>query len=284
MYLIFDIGGTKMRVAASSDGRDFGEPKILETPQNFQQGVGLLVETARILFGGEKIEMAAGGVAGPLDQEHSKLVNAPQLPDWIDKPLKAELSERLQASVWLENDAALAGLGEAVRGAGRGFEIVAYLTVSTGLGGARIVDGAIDRSRFGFEPGHQIIDPNGLACPACLDQEGGRGHLEGYLGGRALEERFGRPVREIADREVWDEAARFLAIGLNNLIVHWSPDIIVLGGPQILGQPAIDLEKVREKLRELMTIFPELPEIKKAELADFAGLYGSLVYLRQRNV
>jgi glucokinase len=53
------------------------------------------------------------------------------------------------------------GLGEAVFGAGKGREIVVYMTISTGVGGARIVGGKIDASAMGFEPGHQIIDACG---------------------------------------------------------------------------------------------------------------------------
>ena len=58
----------------------------------------------------------------------------------------------------IANDTAVVGLGEAHRGAGIGYNIVTYITVSTGVGGTRIVDGRIDRRIYGFEPGHQTID------------------------------------------------------------------------------------------------------------------------------
>ena len=86
------------------------------------------------------------------------LVNAPHLPGWIRKPFSERLKAELACPVFLENDSAIVALGEAHHGAGKGDDIMAYLTVSTGMGGARIVHGAIDVNVFGFEPGHQYID------------------------------------------------------------------------------------------------------------------------------
>lgn len=266
MFLIFDIGGTKTRLA-SSDGQRVGRLKIIPTPKNFWSGIKAIRDSAHELSGGRKITAVAGGVPGPLDYAKTKILNAPNLSGWNKKPLKATLEKVLGAKVFLENDAALAGLGEAVLGAGKEKKIVAYITVSTGLGGARIVSGKIDENAFGFEPGQQIIQPPD--------------YLEKLVGGRSLEEKFHQKPQQIKDPKIWDKLARELAYGLNNIIVLWSPEIVILGGSMILGKPAIPLTQVRRYLGKSLKIFPKLPALTKAKLGDQAGLYGASVYLRQ---
>ena len=71
-----------------------------------------------------------------------------------------------------------------------------------------------------------------------------------------------------------------MAIGLNNIIVEWSPDVVVLGGSMITGDPSISIEKTENYLKEILKIFPKLPAIRKAELGDFGGLYGALAFIK----
>lgn len=276
MFILFDIGGTKTRIAFSPDGAVVGEPKVFFTPQEFDKGIDQFRKAAQELSAGQEIRAAAGGVAGPLDREKTRLVRSPHVSGWIGKPLKEELQRILGAPVYLENDAAMAGLGEAAYGEGKGKRIVVYVTVSTGVGGARIVDGEIDTSAMGFEPGHQIIDADGTLCPECKSVPG---YLERYVSGSAIERRYGKKADEIDDPKVWDEVARFLAYGLNNSIVHWSPDVVILGGSVMQKIP---LGKVREYLTDLLKIFPEPPLVRKAVLGDFVGLYGALQFLSKR--
>lgn len=268
MYLVFDIGGSKARFATSSDGKTLGKSKIVPTPKEFQEGLQAIKQAADQLVGGQKIDGIAGGVAGPLDKDKTMLVKSPHIGGWVNKPLKLELENIFNCSVNLENDANLAALGEAIFGAGRGKNIVAYLTISTGVGGGRVVDGKIDENSLGFEPGHQIIVPDGNLCNC-----GGRGHLETYIGGAYIEKKYHQKGENIKDPKIWDEIANYLAVGLNNVAVFWSPDIIVLGGSVMQSMP---LDSVKTQLKEVLTIFPTPPELALSSLGDFAGLYGAL--------
>jgi len=96
------------------------------------------------------------------------------------------LEEILEVPVFLRNDTAIVGLGEAHAGAGKGHEIVVYITVSTGVGGVRIIKGEIAKNQFGFEIGHQIIDLDGSVCPSCEKPV----DLENMISGRATEQRL----------------------------------------------------------------------------------------------
>ena len=278
MYLLFDIGGTNTRIALSKDGRNINEPVIFPTPQDFAVGIEIMKGSAQKLLQGAKVSTVAGGIPGVLDREKTGVIRAPNLKEWAGKPLKREFETIFNAPVFLENDNAFGGLGEAVYGAGKGSRIVAYIAIGTGVGGARIVKGKIDENLYGFEPGHQVICFDGEVC-GC----GGVGHLEAYISGIAIEKRYHKKPQEITDTAVWDETAKFLAYGLNNIIVHWSPNIIVLGG-SMMKEVGIKIEKVEFYLKGIMKIFPQLPVIKKSQLGDAAGLWGALAYLTQKNL
>lgn len=276
MLLLFDIGATKTRLALS-DGKTVGEPVVIPTAENIGMSIAHIRETAAsLLQKGQKLTEALGGVAGALDAQKTMLAHAPNLPLWNQKPLKGELERALGVPVRLENDSALVGLGEAVYGAGRGKRIVAYITVSTGVGGARIVESRIDQNAMGFEPGHQIIAMNGgggSACRVCGDA----GCLEGLISGSSFQARFGRHPADITDEAVWRDAAHTLAVGLVNVIVHWSPDIVVLGGAMIQNKVGIPFDETALVLKQRMKIFSRLPEMRKATLGDTSGLWGALV-------
>ncbi len=274
MYILFDIGGTNMRVVSADRKQFLAEPVIVSTPKDFGEGIETLKRIIDNLKKDEKIEAIVGGIAGPLNHAKTMLAQSPNLSGWVGHDLKNALAEAYNVPVELENDSAMVGLGEANYGAGRGKDIVVYMTISTGVGGVRIVNGNIDESAMGFEPGHQIIDPDNSLCPTCDGND-----LEAYVSGTAIEKRYGKKPYEIHDDAIWDELAKFLAYGLNNTIVHWSPDIIVLGG-SMMKEIGIPVPAVRKHLAEIMKIYPNIPSIVKSELVDFGGLYGALSYAR----
>lgn len=261
-----------MRIGISADGQSIKESKIIPTPKDFEQGIQVLKQTAQQLSKGEKMTGVAGGVAGPMKKDKTGLATGPNMPGWINKPLKAELERIFGCLVLLENDTATGGIGEAVKGVGVGKSVVAYLAIGTGVGGKRIVDGKIASDSFNFEPGHQIIIPEGNLCNC-----GGKGHLEAYVSGAYFEKMYGQKGEDIKDPKIWDEIARYLAIGLTNVSVLWTPDIIILGGGV---SQSIPLEKVQEYLKEFLTVFPEPPQVVKATLGNEAGLWGALELLK----
>lgn len=273
MYLLFDIGGTNTRITVS-DGKNLGSIKIIPTPQDFESGIQILKHEIDQLLDGQLVEKVAGGITGLLDIHKTMLIKSPHLFGWVNQPLKETFEKLFDAPAYLENDAALGGLGEATKGAGQNHNIVAYITVSTGVGGVRIVDQKIDKNALGFEVGHQIILPDGPACDC-----GGKGHWETMVAGSYLERIYKQKPEDIQDETVWNEVIRYLSIGLVNIIVHWSPDIIVLGGP-IVKQ--VSLNSVKSQVQENLTIFPQIPSIVLATLGDKGGLYGALKYLKQQ--
>jgi glucokinase len=270
MYIVADIGGTKMRVAGSEDLKRFSIPIIIDTPQNFEIAIRAFADAVEKLTHNKKPDGVVIGVPGVLNKERTTLLRAPHLPTWDGREVAIYIEEALRTKVYLENDTALVGLGEAHYGGGQDQDIMAYLTVSTGVGGVRIVNGIIDQSAYGFEPGHQLVVSGGVP------QE-----LESLISGSAMFERYGKHPKEITDPKIWDEYAHLCAVGVYNTIVYWSPNAVVLGG-SMFKEVGIKVSKVEEYVRSLLTIFPEMPLIKKAELGDLGGLYGGLAYLKTR--
>jgi predicted NBD/HSP70 family sugar kinase len=268
MHILFDLGKTKIRIAGSRDFESFIEPKIFDTPRDYDSTISLMAKTVKDICGGSEPEFVVGGIGGPLTKEKDALIEGINFPGWGDRPFRDDLSVALQAKVLLENDSALVGLGEAVYGAGRHSNIVAYVTVSTGLGGSRIVNKKIDVNSLGFEPGWQSLS---------LEEE--NFYAYDLLSGNAISQEMGKKPRDIIDPIFWDKKAHILAHFLNNIIVMWSPDVVVVGG-SMMKEIGIPLQATEKYLRNILKIFDEIPPIKKAELADIGGLWGALRYLK----
>ena len=263
-----------MRFASSEDGISLNKNSItvVDTPKSFDEGMAVFEEMKK-KFGNPKI--ASGGIAGVFSRERNVVVKLPQLPDWQGQLIKKEISEMFTKGVSIENDAVVAGVGEAVHGAGRGEHVVAYVTFGTGLGGAKIVGGNPSHRTYGFEPGHHIVRDKSGDIPSC--RCGGSGHWEAYVSGSSIRKKYGKKAKELSRKEL-EEVMDIIAIGLHNLHMIWSPGVFVLGGG-VVNDDVFDISYIQEKLEDFNFMFPETPKIKKAELGDWSGLYGALSLL-----
>jgi predicted NBD/HSP70 family sugar kinase len=276
-YILFDIGGTKTRVVVSEDLETLGKVESFKTPAKFEEGIEKMVEAIKKLTK-VKPKAIAGGIRGPLMEDKSGIQNDVVLTKWIGKSVVGELQKYFNVPVYLENDSAIAGIGEAVFGAGKGLEIVAFHTVSTGVGGVKIENGEVDLASVGFEPGHQVLDIDRTILGEDITPT-----LENLVSGTAIKNRFGVEPYEIPQSDVlWDELAEYLAQGLRNTILYWSPDVIVLGGSMIIGDPRIEIDAIRKYTVAALDGFVPAPLITTAKLGDEAGLYGAMAILKQR--
>ena len=276
-YVLFDIGGTNTRVAVSEDLKSFKQPIKFKTPPKFSDGIDKICNTIHELCP-TGIRGVAGGVRGVLTEGRDAIAHDEILTGWIEEPLLETLEERLGTTVHLENDTAVVGLGEYHFGAGKQAEIMVYHTVSTGVGGVKIESGEIDEYNVGFEPGRQILD-----IDRTILGEDELPTLQNLVSGTALEKRTGEKPYDIPQSDaVWDQLALYLAHGLRNTIMYWSPDMIVLGGSMIVGDPRILLDDITRHTREVLEDEVPCPIIKDAELGDEGGLYGAMSLLSQK--
>lgn len=262
MDIVVDIGGTNMRAASVVDG-SLGEVRKVPTPTDPSEGVQALARLARECAGTEAVSALAGGIAADRIDATGRLSGAHNLRAWEGPDVVGTLSRLLNAPVVFVNDAAAAGLGEAAYGAGRGASSVAYITVSTGVGGGLIRDGSI------------------AAAGSVSEIEVDGAPLESLVSGTAVRKKFGIHPKDLASLEEREKLADILARGLNIIAERWSPEVIVLGGSMITGVNPIPFERVRSTFDSLFDSALNKPTLKMAELGDNGGLWGGVAFLKR---
>src|SRR5260370_35224567 len=113
-----DLGGTNLRISAVDSGGNLLQ-KII-TGAQVGNGRDFVVEEMcaamrqlSVKFSSlGRLEGIGIGVPGIIDMETGVVRKSPNLPDWVDYPVREEIERRLQTNVILENDANVAALGE----------------------------------------------------------------------------------------------------------------------------------------------------------------------------
>ncbi len=184
------------------------------------------------------------GVWGLVDIQKGEVRFAPNLK-WRDIPLKKLWEGRFGLTIFVENDANAAAMGEYYLGAVKNVDDFIYINTGIGLGGGIISDGKLFRGWNGYagEIGHMTIDPDGEACMC-----GKRGCWETQVGSRVAVQNFKtRTGREVSFEELVElvrandptsieiitKMGVALGIGMGNLANIFSPRCIVLGGALI---------------------------------------------------
>ena len=300
-----DLGGTKIfGVRLDHDGAD---ATIAEVAAEAKQPTptGTADDVADAITGVVRslhdTPRAVGiGTPGVVRPDSGVVLYAPNLPGF-DRPvpLGDMVAERVGAPVVLANDVNAAAFGEVGAGAARGVADVLAVWLGTGLGAGLVLDGRLRVGPAGLagELGHAVVVPGGRSC-AC----GGRGHVEAYIGRRAMEARArelqaGGRATSLVDRagdkvmksrvfaeayaagdevavELIDEGLELLAVAVANVIVTVDVSAVVVGGGlgDRLGEMALD--RLRSAL-EVLRFAGEPPTVVGAALGDHAGAVGA---------
>jgi len=169
--IAIDLGGTNSRVAAiTADGtmieRLSQDTQADAEPEVVVHDLANAVAEVRRRIGPVPIVGLGVAAPGPLNHVTGIVFQTPNLPRWHNVPLATWLTELTGLPVFLGNDANLAALAEARRGAGRGASNLVYLTVSTGVGSGMVVHGRLLLGEHGAaaEAGHTTISLDGPLC------------------------------------------------------------------------------------------------------------------------
>ena len=220
--------------------------------------------------------VAAVGIGsfGPVDQKLASptwghITTTPK-PGWAHTDIGQEIRRRLSVPVAFDTDVNAAALGEHRWGAAQGLDTFCYITVGTGIGGGGMARGRLLHGLVHPEFGHMRIphdreaDPFPGACPYHGDC------WEGLASGRAIQARWKRPPTELADVEaVWELQARYLALGVVNVLCVLSPERIIVGGG-VMRQPGL-LPRVHREVQALMNGYMELAAVNDG-IADYVTL------------
>jgi predicted NBD/HSP70 family sugar kinase len=172
--------------------------------------------------------------------------------------------------VWIENDAKLGGLSEALL-VHKKYKKVLYLTVSTGIGGGIIIDGKIDQDLVDSEVGHMV-----------LPFEGQLTKWESFASGKALVDRFGKKAMDLEDRKAWQEYSKDLALGIFQILAVIQPDVVIIGGGVGAHFDKFG-EDLKKALKNLENDMVEIPPVIAAKRPEEAVIYGCYEYIKQQH-
>jgi glucokinase len=306
-----DIGGTNLVVGSvAEDGSALralaSEPTHAEAGSSdvLDRLVALanraIAETRREVPGAEIVGVGVGA-PGPLDTRSGIVLLTPNL-GWANLPLRQIIHDRLGLPCALDNDANCAVLGEWWVGAARGTRHAIGLTIGTGIGGGIILNGLLyhGASDVAGEIGHTTIDTEGRRCKCgnygCLEayasgpniavrareaiEAGAESRLPGHVGGD-LSRITAQTVYEAAAAgdelalEVVNDTARFLAVGVANLLNIFNPEVVVVCGGVTLAGDHLFVPLRREVARRAFKPAVNACRIVPGELVGPAGVYGA---------
>jgi len=314
LFVGVDLGGTNIKVGVVDDlGRPISWLSIETSPERGPDDgvrrIGKAVIEA-IEQAGARIEQVARvglGSPGTMDIPAGMLLEPPNLPGWFNYPIRSRLSDACGLPVTFDNDANAAAYGEFWVGSGRDLQSMVMFTLGTGTGCGIVLDELVLQGQHshGAECGHIIIDHHDDA-PLCSC--GKPGHLEAYCSAKALVRRTQAaleaghvtsltakvdagqvltPLLVGGEAEAGDkvsltivlDTARYLGVGIVNLMHTVDPNGVVIGGAMTFGGDESPLgrrflEVVREEVHR--RAFPVLAE---RTMIDFARLGGDAGYI-----
>jgi len=287
-----DLGGTNLRAAAiSREGKLLkkvaGATPVSAGRDAVTEDIVQSIEGLRKEFANEKLAGVGVGIPGYILMDKGIVTGAPNLPDFVNYPIRDEIEKRLGAKVILENDANAAALGEKWMGAGRDVQDLVLLTLGTGIGGGVIVGGQVLRGYLGMggELGHITVVPNGYPC-GC----GNHGCVEKYASATAvsamakllnLGDLSAEQVYELAVKgdsraqAVFDTVGVALGTVLADLINIFNAPLYLLGGGLTGAWERFEASMRAELCHRSFTYRKFPPRVERAVLGGDAGLFGS---------
>ncbi|MGN1343950.1 MAG: ROK family protein [Traorella sp.] len=293
-YIGVDLGGTNVRAAVVDETGKILDMK--KTSTEIHLGTAHVMKKIKDLIRSlDDYDSASGiglGVPGPVDTKEKVMVLASNLPGFEKYPIAQEIEDEFHIPTYIDNDANVAGLGEAIQGAGRGCNPVYYVTISTGIGGAMIVDGKVVSGKHGHagEIGNLIIDRNRSKINHL-----NAGAVECEASGTAItrkgQEVFGESIEhaghvfdlarkndpqalEIVDHMAYDLAMAFSYIG--HIV---DPERFVIGGGVMTKAKDVFFKKMEEYYRTMIHPGMQPVSFVEAELEE-PGIVGAAMLPR----
>ena len=291
-----DIGPARTTVAACDLAGCVLEREEFETDHDFEQTLRRAATAACRLLGRNPGQIEGLGVSLPglVDTSTGKLIYVPYF-NWRDLDVARTLGAATGLKVAVDNDANAAALAELWFGRAEVSEARDFIMVfiAEGVGTGLIFDRQIYRGEGGVagEFGHMVIGERAPVQCSC----GGYDCWEAFASGRAAVERYARLVPdawsardlsfaqlidraldgEEAAREALRETARYLGKGISNLVVGFSPEVVIVGGAITRAWELVSdilADAVKRSVRR------DLPaaRITPSTIGDEASLMGAL--------
>ena len=291
-----DIGGTNTRVALINEKYELIKRiqfnTDIDSPANTFNKIKESIDNFEV-----PIEAVGISCPGPLDLINGELLETTNLNEaWFHLPVVKQLSALLKVPVYLENDANLAALAEAVVGEGKDERIVQFLTVSTGLESGLVIDKNIYIGAHGFAhevancvlahegPSHGSIYPGGveaLASGTAIVERARKAGLDVKHAGEVND--LSKSGNVIA-QEIMNEAKIYLANFIAILQATVDPNIVILGGSVALKIDEF-VEEVEALVKErVFDVVKPYVKVRRSTLSEDSGLIGAacLAFLKSK--
>ncbi len=310
MYRIgVDLGGTNIAVGVVDENyKIIGRGKVktrcprpaAEIFDDIALAVNMAVKDAGISM--DDVVSVGVGTPGSVNKDNGYIEFSNNL-EFDQVPAKEMLEERIGKTIYLDNDANCAALGEAIAGCGKGVGNFVAITLGTGVGSGIIVNGKIvcGVNYCAGEMGHMVISVDGEPCNC-----GRKGCWEQYSSATALIRQTKAAMLEDKDSAMWqlvngnidstsgrtafdamrlgdktaaavvDKYIYYLSVGIGNVINALQPEIICIGGgishegDYLLAPLNKFIEEQRYSIHAL-----KQTKILAAELGNDAGIIGS---------
>lgn len=282
-----DIGGTNTRVALADEELNIIERKQFATDsENPDVTLGKIAEVIKSF----DCDIVGAGMScpGPLDLINGKILTPPNLKgQWHNLKVAEELSKLINKPVYLENDANLAGLAEAVVGEGKDYNYVQFFTVSTGLGAGFVINKEIYHGAHGFGnevancvmmkdgPSHGSIIPGGIeaiSSGTAITSRAVKAGLDVKHAGEVND--LAKAGNEVA-KQIMDDAKEYLANFIGVVYGYVDPEIVILGGSVALKIDGF-VEEVEALAKErVYEIMKPYVKVRKSTLNEDSGLIGA---------
>ncbi len=294
-FLAIEIGGTKLQVCAgTADGAIVARVRFAVDRAGGGEGIRAQIIGALPELIAKWGPRAIGvGYGGPVDWKTGRIKCSHHIAGWDNFPLGDWLREGTSLPVFVENDANVAALGEAVHGAGRDANPVLWVNSGSGVGGGLVVDGHIYHGAVPgeIEIGHIRLERDGTIvedrCSGWAVDRAVRDAVkedpQSVLAQLAAKSEPGARILApaiaagcpLADR-ILTGAMDELAFALSHAVQLLHPEMIVVGGGLgLIGEP------LRARLaaalpRWVMDAFAPGPRIELAALGEDAVPVGAL--------
>ncbi|GAU79731.1 ROK family protein [Fusibacter sp. 3D3] len=310
MFIGIDLGGTN--IAGGLVDASGQIVKSISTPTRVERGSDAIIEDiAQVIQAlrqhSADVKSVGIGIPGIADP-HTGAVLACVNLNWYDVPLREKLEALIGISVFIDNDATVAGVAEFQVSQKGQYTNAVMLTLGTGIGGGILVNGEVVSGHHGIgsEIGHMIIGENFYNCNC-----GRNGCLETFASSTAIIKyaKYLLENGEISDlimtsakgdlnningqiifdaakkgdnlaNKVVDRLVKYLSRGIINVVCMIDPEIIVLGGGlSHAGDFLVD--KIKLALEDLKYYKSSpLPKIEIAKLKNDAGIIGAAMYAK----
>lgn len=291
-----DIAPTRTTVATSNLAGCVLEREEFDTDPDFEKTLARAVAAACKLLerGTGNIDGIGVSLPGLVDPSTGRILYIPYF-NWRDLNIGERISSATGMEVTIENDANAAALAELWFGQPQVSEASDFIMVfiAEGVGTGIIFDRQIYRGRDGAggEFGHMIIGERAPVPCSC-----GSFHCwEAFASGRAAIARYHELTGQTegtqemifaqlidlalsgdeAAQAALSETAYYLGVGISNLIIGFSPDIIVVGGAITRAWRLVS-DRLSETVERSMRRNLSPVHIIASTIGDQASLMGAL--------